>query len=195
MKPRRISQGLAAFVLVTLAIAGCSKPAQQIVGPSRLSSQAIAAPEAPPGPPPIDDGKYPRIRVWTDDGWRGFQKNGGVSLAPDRIFHLEIPELQAVTFHWSTQPAGASLGTRWALDKGDITDETPRSGPDDVTHWSTWSTTETSATVGPFVTGPDTSSSHVFSVEARDNQGFLSLFTVRIQVSPAAQAALPVRRR
>jgi hypothetical protein len=62
-------------------------------------------------------------------------------------------------------------------------------------HWSTWSTTETSATVGPFVTGPDTASVHFFHLEAGDNQGFLSLFTIRIRVLPSGQAALQVRRR
>jgi hypothetical protein len=206
MNPRRIPHGrasaLAFVILVSLvALSGCSSQPQQLVGPSQSSSELVATSDpsrVQAGLPPIDQWKYPRIRVWTDDGWRQYQKEGGVSLEPSRIYDLEVPELQTVTFHWATQPGGHGLGTRWAVDMVDILDETSRSGPDDFAHWSTWSASEASATVGPFVTGPDSVAFHFFYVEVRDNLGFISLLTVRLRVFPAS-AELPegllVKRR
>jgi hypothetical protein len=198
MNSRRNSHGrpsaLAPVVLVSLvaftALGGCSSRPQQIIGPSRSSAELTATSEPSQVlAAPIEQAKYPRIRVWTDDGWRQFQKVGGVSLEPSRIYDLDLPELQTVTFHWVAQPQGQSRGTRWALDLVDLFAETPRSGPDDLAHWSRWSTREATATVGPFVTGPDTTSFHFFSVEARDNNGFVSLLTVRLRVHPASEGA------
>lgn len=172
MHPRRTTQApLLALVLVSLAI---------LVATDR-PSPILAAPPLPP----IDGWEAPRIRVWTDDGWRHYQREGGVSLAPDRIYERDLAGGQAVTFHWSARPKtgrGEITGYRWALDMKDILDETPRSGPDDLSHWSAWSNEETSATVGPFGASPDSSASHFFFVEARDNLGFVSLVVVRLRI-------------
>jgi hypothetical protein len=197
---------LASVILVSLvtlvALAGCSNQPQQLVGPAQSSARFVAASDPSnvlaESLQPIDRRNYPRIRVWTDDGWRRFQKEGGVSLEPSRIYDLEIPELQPVTFHWAAQPQGQSLGTRWVVDISDILDETPRSGPDDFAHWSAWSASETSATVGPFDASPDSGVFHWFYVEARDNLGLLSLLTVRMRVLPASDAVaedVPATRR
>jgi hypothetical protein len=141
--------------------------------------------------PLIERWKSPRISVWTD-GWRRVQAQGGVSLDPSRIYDLEIQEQQVLTLHWSARPMSAQgeiIGYRWAVDLEDLVDETPRSGPDDVHHWSVWSTTETSAAVGPFDAG-----THFFYLEARDNLGFISLVSLRLQVVPAS-GDLPITRR
>jgi hypothetical protein len=199
MNPRNTSLGrLSAFapvVLVSLAtfaaLGGCSNRPQEIVGPSRSSAE-LAATSEPSRivAAPIEQAKYPRIRIWTDDGWRQFQKVGGVSLQPDRIYNLDVPELKPVTLHWLVQPQGQSRGTRWAVDIYDIVDDTPRSGPGDVAHWSTWSTSDEAASVGPFASGgADSVAIHWFYVEARDNNGFLSLLTVRMRVIPASEGA------
>jgi hypothetical protein len=187
-RPSALAFAVLAFFATVVMLTGCSSRPQEILGPSRSSAGLVSSSEELPieAFPPLPNAQYPRIHVWTDDGWRQFQRVGGVSLEPSRIYDLDTPEFRTVTFHWSMQPQGRSAGTRWALDKGDITDETPRIDPSDVTRWSAWSLTEASATVGPFVTGPDTMSSHYFSIEARDNLGLLSLLTVRIRVFPAS---------
>ena len=144
-----------------------------------------AAVDAPP--PLIERWESPRITIRAD-GWRFAQKEGGVSLAPDRIETLEVPADVPLTFEWSARPRtgqGEINGYRWALGIDDITDETPRSGPDDLSHWSAWSLTETSATVGPFIASTDTLVIRHFYVEARDDLGFLSLVTVRLVVQRA----------
>jgi hypothetical protein len=193
-----------AAIATLLLLAGCSSRPSEILAPSRLAVEHVAAGAESPvilAPPPlIERWKSPRITVWTD-GWRRVQGRGGVSLEPSRIYDLEIAEQQALTFHWSADPMSAQgeiLGYRWAVDLEDITDETPRSGPGDVTRWSAWSATETSATVGPFEAGAGAPQSHLFFLEARDDLGFISLFTVRLSVvatSAAALEGLPVTRR
>jgi hypothetical protein len=165
------------LALVAFAFAGCSNQTAQLTGPS---APATADSRLAPGLPPIEQSSPPRIRVWTDDGWRASQKVGIVSLAPEYVFDLEVQEGQAVTFHWSAQPAGQTIGNRWAvdLDGQDIEDNTPRS--DDVTdirHWSVWSLNETTATVPPLTPGL-----HWVYIEARTKVGFVSLFPIRLTV-------------
>jgi len=164
---------ISSVTLVVLALAGCSKPAAQLTGPSAESSRLA------PGLPPIEQSFPPRIRVWTDDGWREAQKQGVFSLAPEYIFDLEIREQQPVMFHWAAQLGGQVIGYRWTVDTEDIVDETPRSGPEDIKHWSTWSF-DTSATVGPLPVGL-----HWVYIEARTKVGFVSLFPIRMQVVAA----------
>lgn len=174
---------LTAAALIVLALAGCSKPAaQQLTGPSTEFSKLA------PGLPPIEQSSPPRIRVWTDDGWRESQKVGGISLAPENVFYLEVPEGQAVTFHWSAQPAGQVIGNRWAVDMDgqDISDETPRSDDEtDIRHWSVWSISETSATVPPLTPGL-----HWVYIEARTKVGYVSLFPIRLQVLTESEPAI-----
>jgi hypothetical protein len=179
MHPTRVMS----ITLVVLALAGCSKPAAQLTGPSSESSRLA------PGLPPIEQSSPPRIRVWTDDGWREAQKEGAFSLAPENIFDLEIREGESVTFHWSAQPAGLVVGSRWTLDIEDLVDETPRVGPEDIQHWSQWSSDVTSATVGPLSVGL-----HWFYIEARTKVGFFSLFPIRLNVVSASESAVQQAR-
>jgi len=114
------------------------------------------------------------------------QSTGGISLNPSRIYPLEFPADQQIRFNWSaTADVGAIVtGYRWAVDiEGqDIGNETPREDDSDVHHWSTWSLNETAATIGPFIGSIDSTVTHFFYVEARDNLGFVSLFTIRLRI-------------
>lgn len=202
MNPQCVLRGRSsAGVLVVLALlatlAGCSNRPAEVLGPSPSSTgdvetgNATAAVQEPPLPP-ISGWEAPRIRLWTDGGFRRTQDEGGVSLAEDRIWDLIVPAGQPVTFEWSARSMNGRAkvtGYRWALDLVDITDETPRSDPGDLAHWSQWSLEERSATVGPFA---DSTGPHFFYVEARDRLGFFSLVTVRIRV---AETGTVERRR
>jgi len=115
------------------------------------------------------------------------QNVGGVSLEPSRIYPFEFPADNPITFNWSGAPGSQGsviTGFRWALDiEGqDISNETPRRDDTDFAHWSTWSLNEVTAVVGPFAGSLDTTITHFFYVEARDNLGFVSLFTIRLNI-------------
>lgn len=175
----------AAFVLLATlatfaALSGCSRSPREIVAPAQSSARYAveSAPSQAQVPPPITDRwRSPRIRIWTD-GWRQIQHEGGVSLDPNQVYDLAVPAGQSVTFEWSAPSRGADgfIAWRWSLDNPDIFDETPRIDANDLAHWSAWSLTETSATVGPFDGAP-----HYFYVMARDQVGFFSMVTVRVQ--------------
>jgi hypothetical protein len=117
------------------------------------------------------------------------QTTGGISLDPARFVTLEIPANEAVHFTWFAQPnTGSAIGGyRWVLDVPDglITNETPRTDDADVHHWSSWSLGETSAMVGPFAGSTDSTVTHFLFIEARDQVGFVSLFTLRLRVVSA----------
>lgn len=127
----------------------------------------------------------PRITVFNEFFSRT-QNTGGISLAESRIVKLEFPADAQVTFNWTAEPPTGALitGYRWAVDiEGqDISNETPREDDDDVNHWSTWSLNETSARIGPFRASTDSASTHYFYLEARDNLGFISLYTIRLTI-------------
>ncbi len=127
----------------------------------------------------------PRITVFNEFFSRE-QRTGGVSLAESRIVKIEFPADALVTFNWTaTPPPGAVItGYRWCVDiEGqDISNETPRENDEDVYHWSAWSLIETSARVGPFTGSTDSTSTHYFYLEARDNLGFISLYTIRLSI-------------
>jgi hypothetical protein len=117
------------------------------------------------------------------------QTTGGISLDPARFVTLEIPANERVRFSWSAQPnAGSAIGGyRWVLDIADglISNETPRADDNDIQHWSPWSLDETSAFVGPFAGSTDSTVTHFLFIEARDQIGFVSLFTLRLRVIAA----------
>jgi hypothetical protein len=106
---------------------------------------------------------------------------GGFDLSESRVFHLEIPSDQKVTFNWfASPPPGADIRrTRWVMDLLDLTDETPRTDETrDPFHWSTWSANTVQATVGPFppVPGaPPDPNAHRFYIEAEDTNGLVSI--------------------
>ena len=201
MNPHRALRGRSsAVVLVFLALlAGCSNQPAESLGPTSsgdVETRMIAAAVQEPPLPPISEWEAPRIRLWTDSGFRRTQDEGGVSLAEDRIWDLVVEAGQTVTFEWSARPLngrGKITAYRWALDIVDILDETPRTDPGDLAHWSIWSLTDRSATVGPF---EDPTAVHSFYVEARDRMGFISLVTVRIRVAEAGTLeGQPLARR
>ena len=127
----------------------------------------------------------PRITL-TSQFYTRTQSTGGIVTDPSKIPTIEIPPNTPLTFQWSATTASGSgiAGYRWAVDieGGDIANERPRTDDSDVHHWSTWSLGETQATVGPFPGNPDTTVQHFLYVEARDQVGFLSLFTLRLSV-------------
>ena len=135
---------------------------------------------------PTLDKLGPRITVF-NEFFQRTQNVGGVSLAESRIVKLEFPADAQLVFNWSAappQPGALITGYRWAVDIAgqNILDETPRENDNDVNHWSTWSLNETSARIGPFTATPETTSTHYFYLEARDNLGFVSLFTIRLTI-------------
>lgn len=114
------------------------------------------------------------------------QTTGGVSIVSSRIYTLEFPADQPIKFNWfAVADVGAIVtGYRWAVDiEGqDISNETPRSDDSDVRHWSAYSLNETSTIIGPFTGSLDSTITHFFYLEARDNLGFVSLFTIRLRI-------------
>jgi hypothetical protein len=116
--------------------------------------------------------------------------SGGYPNDPSRYVNVEVPagDLptprpdQAVTFNWyAVPPIGADIRRyRWVLDLQDLSDETPRTNElTDWYHWSAYSLTTTSATVGPFVNNGE---SHLFYIEAEDNTGLRSLGIIHFTV-------------
>lgn len=135
---------------------------------------------------PTLDKLGPRITVFNEFFSRS-QPVGGVSLAESRIVKLQFPADAQIVFNWTAeppQPGALITGYRWAVDIAgqNIIDETPREDDNDVNHWSTWSLNETSARIGPFIASPESTSTHYFYLEARDNLGFVSLFTIRLTI-------------
>lgn len=64
----------------------------------------------------------------------------------------------------SPTPGGTITSTRWVLDPADLDDETPRSGPGDLGHWSDPLPASASITLDP-------QGDHTLYLEARDTQG------------------------
>ena len=130
-------------------------------------------------------GPGPVIRFF--DSWFDYQYPcGGFPwpLDPSWALQLQLPADVPFRVYWSatTSPGATVTGYRWALDLADLEDETPRSGPGDVNHWSEWSL-GTSATVGPFTgAGGDTGEVHDFYLEARDSYEQTSLGWIRFRV-------------
>jgi hypothetical protein len=118
----------------------------------------------------------PRIRVLSR--FMDFTyESGGWSLDPSRQISVEIGP-QPVEFRWTGYPTpGRELhSSRWMVD-GDPLDDTPRSSPDDVTHWSEWLPPSSSAGIPALLVG-----SHVLYIEMRDDFDDRSLAIVRLHV-------------
>lgn len=82
----------------------------------------------------------PRMRVQMP-GFSHEYVSGGWNDDPSQALHTEIAAGAPLTVQLFTN-AGvgqAFTGLRWVLDPEDPTDETPRSGPNDLSHWSEWS--------------------------------------------------------
>jgi hypothetical protein len=108
---------------------------------------------------------------------------GGIHAEPVEVSE---PSSVPIVVRWSAAPLteyGQAIGNavdayRWTLDPVDLADESPRHPESrDLAHWSQWSTSLISATIGPFAGTPG--ETHDLYVEARDVGGFLSLGHVR----------------
>jgi len=107
---------------------------------------------------------------------------GGHDQGESRWFRLEVPALLPLTINWvAAAPPGANIRRyRWVLDLVDLTNNQQRTNEvTDWYHWSAWSLNTTSATIGPFVTNNET---HLFYIEAEDNNGLASLGIVYFRV-------------
>ena len=123
----------------------------------------------------------------------GYDGGGGAVAFtdPSRTIQLQVPAGQPLTLNWyATPPPGSDMKRyRWVLDPRSLDDETPRANPGDWYHWSPWSLTQTSATVGPFAgAGGDTGEVHDFFLEAEDTGGRVSLGWVHFRVYQPAFA-------
>src|SRR5262245_48613531 len=78
----------------------------------------------------------PRLHIWSSLFDYSYE-TGGYLLDPSREIPIEVPINRALSFSWDGVPAPGRhlVSTRWMLD-GDVGDETPRIGPDDLSHWS-----------------------------------------------------------
>ena len=139
---------------------------------------------------PTLDKLGPRLTLFNP--YFSYTISGGVKLIPSRIIPLEVPSGTSIPMNWSAQPgSGAQVsGYRWALDMvdQDITDETGRTDDQDLKHWSTWSADETSITIPPLAGSPSGPALHYLYVMARDNLGFATLFTLRLEVIEPTRA-------
>jgi len=110
--------------------------------------------------------------------------SGGYLNDPTRYITVEVPADSPVTFNWRARPdPGADMRRyRWALDLENLDDETPRTNQNDWYHWSSWGLGNTRATIGPFSPPPGRTESHLFFVEAEDNNGMVSLGIVQFTV-------------
>ena len=110
--------------------------------------------------------------------------SGGYLNVPSRYFRVEVPADQFVTFNWfALPPAGADIRRyRWVLDLEDLSDETPRRNNQDWYHWSAYSLTTTSATIGKFTPPAGTTETHAFFIEAEDTNGLKSLGIIQFTV-------------
>jgi hypothetical protein len=128
----------------------------------------------------------PRLTLF-NESFKYTYPGGGYQDDPMAYVNVEIPEQQVTTFSWFGTPV-TGLGPviyRWALDPNDIYDETPRSDPSDLGHWSPPSSNATGATVGPFSAGLK-GVYHRLYVEARDGLGNASLGIINLIVTRAS---------
>ena len=92
-------------------------------------------------------------------------------LDPRAVIQTEVAAGSGLTFNWSAIPPGSSgfqRGSRWAVDIVDPNDETPRSGPGDLRHWSEWDPS-TTVTLAPYSPVGLKREEHTLYVEGRSN--------------------------
>ena len=115
--------------------------------------------------------------------------SGGFNTDPSAYIRTEGPAGRPVTFNWTAavQQGTFVVGYRWMLD-GDVNDETPRTDEaTDTRHWSQYSPLTTTVTFPPFqLSAGQLTQTHVFFLEAKDNNDLLSLGAVQFTlVKPA----------
>ena len=112
--------------------------------------------------------------------------SGGFYVDPSREIPLQTTVDERLRINWDATPAAGhvAVASRWMID-GDPFDETPRSGPDDLNHWSTPGPANSGLTMPVLSTG-----THRLYVEIRDDFGDRSLAIVRfetITLNPTAE--------
>lgn len=119
----------------------------------------------------------PRIHVWSALVDYTYP-TGGYSLDPSSEIPVQAGVAAQLEFHWDAFPVpGRQLvSSRWMLD-GDVFDDTPRSDPSDLVHWSAPGPAASEAQLPPLSPGV-----HRFYVEVMDNFGGKSLAIVKIDV-------------
>lgn len=130
----------------------------------------------------------PRITLFNESFHYDYASGGfPVPLDSSWFVRIEAPAKEPLTLNWYALPPPHSLmgGYRWALDIADVHDETPRSGKHDLSHWSAWDLSSTSATLGPFH-GAALDVTHRFYVEATDENGATSLGVVQFRLVRSA---------
>lgn len=127
----------------------------------------------------------PRITAWSeffDYTWRT-----GNCPCREAEYPIEMPAGHTLRVDWrATPPTGANIrGYRWALDIDDVRDETRRTDPSDLSHWSPLALSGTSMTLGPFAGNAEVPEEHRLYIEAHDDVGLKSLAIILIRVVPA----------
>lgn len=128
--------------------------------------------------------RNPRITMFNEFFLYEYPQGSYEPLNPFRWVNLEVPAGQPITFNWFAEATDGSAmrSYRWVVDLLDLTDETPRTGLDDIYHWSEKNLGTTSATIGPFA-GSDTI--RTFYIEAEDINGLVSLGIIKFKVVQA----------
>ncbi len=123
----------------------------------------------------------PAFTVWNEFFYYSEETGTWDPFNPRRVIRLDIPAGRPVTVNWLARPTeGAEIRCyRWALDLVDLEDESERTGPNDLAHWSTCSANVTSATVGPF---EPSLTPHRLYVEAYDTNDLRSLAVVEFVI-------------
>lgn len=127
----------------------------------------------------------PQIRV-QGAGLDYSQPSGSWTTDPLATVPLEVPAGQPLALSVSASaPVGYTVsGFRWALDAADPHDQTPRSGPDDLAHWSEWSLTDGISLPAQLPTGRKRTA-HTLYIEGTTTgcagqPGIRSLLTLRL---------------
>ena len=104
--------------------------------------------------------------------------SGGYSVDPSREIPVQVGANVPFTIYWEgfAQPGRLVAASRWMLD-GNVADETPRSGPEDLAHWSAPAAPPADAHISGLTPGV-----HRIYVEITDDFGGKSLGIVRIDV-------------
>jgi hypothetical protein len=132
----------------------------------------------------------PVITVYTD-AFHYTYPSGGYDPAQEPI-RVEVAAAVPLAFRWigTPQPGLEIRRHRWVLDPEDLFDQTPRSGPDDLGHWSDWSDAVPGEAVLPAfdTSGPKRERHHLW-IEIEDEVGLRSLAHVEMIVVPATPSA------
>lgn len=111
---------------------------------------------------------------------------------PARVVQLEVPAGQPIAFNWFATPIEGSemQSYKWAVDIQDLEDNSPRTGPNDLAHWSTPNLNSTSCTIGPY---PGSPVPRRFYLVAQDINQLRSLGTIEFTaVAPSFETNLGV---